>query len=53
MTSIDEKICYLRHSPLFSGISKEGGKDLEYITVMVKIKLYKRILSAHQEKYAI
>ncbi len=53
MTTIDEKIWHLQHCPLFSGVSEEELKDLEHITVMVKLKPQERILSAHQEERAI
>ena len=38
MTTIDEKIWHVQHCPLFSGVSEEELKDLEHITVMVKLK---------------
>ena len=53
MTTIDEKIWHLQHCPLFSGVSEEKLKDLEHITVMVKLKPQERILAAHQEERAI
>lgn len=53
MTAINEKIWHLQHCPLFSGVSEEELKDLEHITVMVKLQPQERILSAHQEQRAI
>ena len=53
MTTVDEKIWHLQHCPLFSGVSEEELKDLETITVMIKLQPQERILSAHQEERAI
>jgi CRP/FNR family transcriptional regulator len=50
---LDEKVWHLQHCPLFSGVSEAELKDLEHVTVMLKLKPQERILAAHFEERAV